>query len=102
MTKTCARCGAGPLIPYVRWCAGDRNGVRHCARGLCSRCWFRSNDDGTLIDYPRATMSRAELLEDFRLLREQGLDRRQIAERLGMRKGSLNQALRRAELAGAL
>lgn len=85
---SCARCN-------------NRHGRPLQARGLCTVCYAITRKSGERIDYPRSTRSRAELLEDVAVLREQGLNRRQMAERLAMSRNTLDQALLRAERAGA-
>jgi transposase-like protein len=71
-------------------------------RGLCRPCHRTVWRQGTLLDYPRLTRSRADVLADYLHLREDGHSLRQIAERMGMQYGSLCRALQRARRAGAL
>lgn len=81
---TCASCGKS----------------RHLAgRGLCGACYSRMTCHGTLVDYPRMTRSRDELLEDYVMLRRQGHTWPQCAERLGMRYDAFARALQRARVA---
>lgn len=75
-------------------CAGALRGSG--SRGLCPTCYFRHRRRGTLIDFPRGTRPRRDLIDDYNLLRSEGYTRRQIADRLGMKDKSLYRALRRA------
>jgi len=51
---------------------------------------------GRLDDYPRATRLAADVAEDHAHLKDNGLNDRQIADRLGMKLDSLHRALGRA------
>lgn len=83
--RACASCGAATL---------------RVIRGLCDSCFGKARYYGTLADWPRVTRSRDELLEDYQLLRSDGLSREVIAARLGMHYDSLMRALVRAARAG--
>jgi hypothetical protein len=68
-----------------------------CAR----RCYAAlARQSGELIEHERVTRSRAEVLEDWAILRAQGHTLAQSAARLDMPYGSLRDAVRRARLAG--
>jgi hypothetical protein len=74
------------------------------ARGLCTSCYELHWRKGTLGQFPtRRTMrSREDFIADYKLLRSEGYNRRQIAERLRMPYSAVNMAYRRAVAAGAL
>jgi hypothetical protein len=67
-----------------------------CAR----RCYTLARQSGELLEHERVTRSRAEVLEDWAILRAQGHTLAQAAPRIGMPYGSLRDAVRRARLAG--
>jgi len=72
------------------------------ARTLCRGCYDHHRDAGTLGNYPRSKRPTVDFAADYDLLRSQGFTRAQIAERLGMRRNSVDAAYRRAVAAGAL
>jgi hypothetical protein len=74
----------------------------HHGHGLCRPCWRYCRSRDLLVDYERLSRSRADLLEDYGMLREQGHTKPQIAERLGMKLPSLDTALLRARRDGDL
>lgn len=76
--------------------------LEHSGRGLCINCYQRAWTHGRLADYPRATRTRADFVEDFQMLRGQGYSRNQIAERLGMKRSAVDKAYSRARQAGEL
>lgn len=69
-------------------------------RGLCSHCYQTAWATGDLIDYPRATRSRNDLLDDYVILRAEGHTGQQIAQRLGMTYPAFERALQRARRDG--
>jgi hypothetical protein len=77
-------------------CARCRRLMRIKARRLCNTCSFWAYANRTHIDFPRVNRSTEELMADYHLLRSEGHTDRQIAERLGMKLGSLRRALQRA------
>lgn len=74
------------------------------ARGLCDSCYQIHHKRGTLGQFPtlRPQRSAADFVADYDLLRSEGYTRRQIAERLGMNRNTLNMAYLRAVRAGLL
>ncbi len=74
------------------------------ARGLCRSCYEMKWNRGQLDDHPakRTYRRRDEFVADYEMLRSEGYDRTQIAQRLGMTRSGLDQAYRRAIRAGAL
>jgi hypothetical protein len=74
------------------------------ARGLCKSCYELAWQRGTLAQHPtkRAIRCRADFVADYELLRSEGYTRTQIAERLRMRRNTLDAAYNRAVRAGAL
>lgn len=79
-TKVCERCARARKVE---------------ARSLCGSCYTTAWREGELIDYPRKSLTRDEFIEEFELLRDQGFNRAQIAERLGMKRNTLDQRLTR-------
>lgn len=73
---------------------------RHHARGLCDNCYPVIRRRHRLADYPPVVRSREAFLEDYTLLRSEGHTRGQIAERLGLTRGAVDQAISRARRAG--
>lgn len=94
--STCLDCGRTTVNRYLELPAA----VTASGRGLCRRCYSRHERRGTLVDFPRTTRSRDELLDDWVLLREQGLDRRAAAARMGMTYSAFDRALVRARSKG--
>lgn len=82
--------------------AAERGVREHEGRGLCSRCYcaLRERRPEALLDYPRIVRTRDELLDDYRILRAQGLTQAEIAIKLDMRLATLTRALERARAAG--
>jgi hypothetical protein len=87
MPDTCPDCHT-PLKPYRR------------VRGLCPPCYSRRHRHGTHLDSPTRYRTRADVVDDYLVLRSRGITREQIAARLGMKTDALHQALKRAALAG--
>lgn len=73
----------------------------HRGRGLCSTCHNYVLSRGQLSDYPPVVKRpRDDLLDDYVLLRSEGLSWRQCAERLGMSYAAFQRAMLRARAAG--
>jgi hypothetical protein len=72
------------------------------ARTLCTGCYDHHRRRGTLDRFPQQQRPAGHFAADYALLRSEGYTRRQIAERLGMRRNSVDAAYRRAVRAGAL
>lgn len=100
MRKPCLRCGR-MVLPHSK---ATRNGVSYGelmqGRGLCTRCYRNVEYHGQLLEYPRLTRSRDELLEDYEVLRSQGYNWRECATILGMKYASFERAMERARAAG--
>lgn len=98
--KPCLRCGR-LAAPHSK---ATRNGLRYSellqARGLCTLCYSNVKYHGQLLEYPRGTRSRDELLEDYEVLRGQGYNWRECAHILKMKYASFERALCRARAAG--
>jgi hypothetical protein len=75
---------------------------RRFARGLCRGCYEYHRYHGTLADHPRVKRSTADFAAEYALLRREGHTRRQIAERLGMRRNTVDAAYARAVRLGLL
>jgi hypothetical protein len=71
-------------------------------RGLCRGCYDHHRGTGTLDAFPRVNRTTADFAADYELLRSQGYTRRQMAERLGMARNTVDAAYRRAVNVGAL
>lgn len=65
-------------------------------RGLCQVCYNAIRYTDEIYDYERITRSRAEVLEEWDVLRSEGFSIRQAAIRLGMKYNTLQMAIRRA------
>jgi hypothetical protein len=74
--------------------------AEHGARGLCHACYLRVRNAGRLDDYPRATWTRDELLDEWKFLRSTGVGVVEAAPRLGMTVDALTRALARARKDG--
>lgn len=85
----CANCGHRP--PPRR-----RRGTPPIIRGLCPACYWRKTANGALADWPRATRSRDDVLDEWVILRTQRYTYRQAAERLGMTLTAFEGAIYRA------
>jgi hypothetical protein len=72
----------------------------HAARGLCRTCHHHARLSGQLADYPRATYTRDEVLDEWVRLRSAGVSVVEAAPRLGMSVAALARALERARKAG--
>lgn len=73
----------------------------HAGRGLCHPCWRRERrTNGRHIDYECLNRSRDDLMDDWVVLRSDGLSKRGAAERLGMTMPAFTRALERAAAAG--
>lgn len=100
MRKPCLRCGR-MVLPHSK---ATRNGVSYGelmqGRGLCTRCYRNVEYHGQLLEYPRLTRSRDELLADYEVLRGQGYNWKECATILGMKYTSFERAMCRARAAG--
>jgi hypothetical protein len=72
------------------------------ARGLCEACYAHHRDRGTHIHFPGVQRRTEDFAADYAVLRAEGHTRRQIAERLGMRRNTVDAAYGRAVKAGLL
>lgn len=95
-TRACRRCG-DPIVARTSATPDDKP---HCARQMCSGCYSDAKRTGEIINYPRTTKSRADVLEDWGICRRRNMGKREAAQIMGMTYGALDQALRRARLAG--
>lgn len=90
----CVRC-LGPRKPER-----DRSKIPKSGRALCSYCYQWAKYHGVLWDYPRITMSRNDLLDDYTILRSEGYTWKQCAVKLHMKYGTFERAMFRARRAG--
>ena len=72
------------------------------ARSLCKDCYDYHRRHDTLDHHPRKQRPTADFAADYQLLRSEGHTRRQIAERLGMRRNTVDAAYARAVRRGLL
>lgn len=72
------------------------------ARSLCKDCYDYHRRHDTLAHHPRKQRPTADFAADYQLLRSEGHTRRQIAERLGMRRNTVDAAYARAVRRGLL
>lgn len=72
------------------------------ARGLCQPCYTRATREGTLRNYEKGHRPIEDVIEDWLLLRSEGFNRPDAAERLGMAYKTLQKALERAQDRGML
>jgi hypothetical protein len=71
--------------------------VARCAgRDLCHRCYSWLRVHNRLHEYPVKHRRAVDVAADYRDLRGQGLDDREIARQLGLKLDSLHRALARA------
>lgn len=97
-TPPCRCCGV-PLHHRYHQPHRTPTSRRHEARGLCNSCYLLRTRDGTVIDYPRATLPRDDLLDDWVLLRDV-TNTHTAASRLGLTLEGFRTALYRARRAG--
>ena len=91
------------MIPHHQWNAGNRNGVRHAARGLCQRCWVRASRNGTLTDAATVRRSLADTVAEYQIVAAGGAATlAEIAAQMGITRGALDTALVRARKRGLL
>ncbi len=96
-SECCTRCD----VPMRSRKSDPRPGTRiHLGRGLCVNCRNWARRRGLILDYPRITRPRDDLLDDYVLLRGEGYTWRQCAERLGMNYPAFRRAMERARTAG--
>lgn len=82
-------------------CCGQEGELR--ARGLRASCLARLTREGTLDElYPRKTRTRAQMLEDWQILKARGLTKRQASVHMGYAPRTLEDLLLRAGKAGLL
>jgi hypothetical protein len=72
------------------------------SRYLCRNCYETAYKRGTHLEHPRQTRRRADVIEDYTMLRSEGYTRAQIAERIGMHPKALEGVYFRAIRAGEL
>lgn len=100
MARPCARCGKHTLPDNKRQRTDTAYADRMRGRGMCTNCYANEEYHGRLTDWPRVTRSRDELLDDYVILRRQGYDGKQCADRLGMKYPTFERAILRARAAG--
>ena len=100
-TRTCADRSRHQTGPAGKAPCSDCGRIMKGAycRGLCSTCYKRALDEGSVHDFERLKRSREEVIEEWEWLRSEGYTMRQAAERLGMKYNSLYAVLWRARKA---
>lgn len=82
-------------------CADCGKTHHRLTRALCPRCRHHHEHRGTLTDWPRLTVPINVLIEDAAWLIEAGeTNRHTVAQRVGMKVESMEQALFRAKRNG--
>lgn len=99
---TCPSCDrwVAPRSAWSRWPAVRARFLRHGCRGLCCTCYRRLASTDAIHDYQPSNMSRDELLDEWALLRSEGISIPDAAPRLGMTIHALARALARARRDG--
>jgi hypothetical protein len=78
----------------------SQTGIRiHRGCGLCSRCYDHIAPTQR-VDFPTVTRRRDDLLEDYVILRAEGMTWRQCAQRLDVNYTAFERAMNRARAAG--
>jgi hypothetical protein len=81
------------MVPQHRADEAPVGAVVHSARYLCAGCYSWAEYHDVLGDYPPVKRQAAEIAEEYEFLAQQGLSRDQIAERLGLKRKSMERAL---------
>ena len=90
-----------PLRSDVCVCGCGGRG-RIAGRGLIDTCYSRERYHGNLAEYPRQRLSAADFIADYKLLRGQGYNHPQIAERLRYPLPSMQRQICRLRSRGLL
>jgi hypothetical protein len=105
--ETCRRCERGPLIHGTRWRRMPKDerkavgGLYHGGRGLCGTCYNQIRHQRRLHDYEPVKRSREDMLEEWEMLRSDGVtDLAIAAERMGVTRAALDKCLERARRDG--
>lgn len=69
------------------------------SRGLCFTCY---DVPGARDEFPTNRRTLADFADDYRILTDRGLNRTQIAEKLGYKRSSVLRMVSRARAAGLL
>lgn len=105
MEKPCTACET-PTIALSRWkkASADQRATwtaegrrSRQGRGLCSRCYRRSRENGTLIDFERHNRPLEEVVEEWAHLADPlipiGREVARLAPQLGMKEKTLGRAV---------
>ena len=95
----CRDCGI-PLISEGPAAAAPDGFAVHQGRGLCQIDYFRHDRAGTLLDFPRLTMSHDDTLTDWDMLRRDRKTRVEAAKIMGITVAALDKAIERGVKAG--
>ena len=85
-----------PMITCLR-CSRYRE---HSSRTLCGRCERRSYQDGSILDYPRNTLSSKDIIEEMGSPAWAGQSFVDIAMAMGLSRPSAQTSYRRARKRG--
>lgn len=98
---TCGRMMV-PGYLYSKMPREERSGLTfHSARGLCMRCRRAAERDGTFDDYEPRRRLNGDVLEEWELLRSQGVwDLKVAADRIGISYSALDMAIWRGAQKG--
>lgn len=97
--RDCAACRE-PMHPGTTHKLCPNGHPTHRGRGLDMTCYEVATRDGTLIDYPRTSYPRDELLEEWSVLSERGVDYYEFPQVVGMSFETWARAFQRARRAG--
>jgi hypothetical protein len=92
--EDCRRCRRGPLVPEKT----DPADIVHKGRGLCECCYAWCDRNNTLHQYPTTrgeNVDRRATVEAYLELADSGLTKTEIADRIGVGRGSMYDALSR-------
>lgn len=103
--RACSVCGRPMVSRYAAGVYGLAEGQTvHGAHGMCARDYNRSYNRSLVPESRRRNPNRraTEVLEDYETIRESCRNVAEAAERMGMTRAALNQALVRARRKGIM
>lgn len=94
------RAGAVFVRRYVGTCLRCGRTESISARGLCTADYSLGESQGWLDEYPRKNRQLNDFADDFRVLKDRGLNNGQIASHMGYSPASISKLIARARKAG--